>query len=258
MVSSDSITRRGALKQILAGATAAGLGPVAYCGEPTTHGAFVERQPTGAEIWQVTTEEMSQSNIYCEVPYCSSDSRYFVYARTNPELKVNRTEFMSVELGTWKQHRLDTARSLSGCAISHDGLFYYIRQAEDGGTVLKRADLADGTTAEVYRFQDGLSIRSLGTVSTDRRYFAGGTMTELGWKMFDVALVAGGLVLASVIAAQTVVTEALALWCFFLVQSLHPIFGEGDLIAANDGPKPTPDEDDAFTAARDEILSAIG
>ncbi len=189
MVSSDSITRRGALKQILAGATAAGLGPVAYCGEPTTHGAFVERQPTGAEIWQVTTEEMSQSNIYCEVPYCSSDSRYFVYARTNPELKVNRTEFMSVELGTWKQHRLDTARSLSGCAISHDGLFYYIRQAEDGGTVLKRADLADGTTAEVYRFQDGLSIRSLGTVSTDRRYYAGGTMTELGWKMFDVALV---------------------------------------------------------------------
>ncbi len=77
-------------------------------------------------------------------------------------------------------------------------------------------------------------------------------------KMFDVALVAGGLVLASVIAAQTVVTEALALWCFFLVQSLHPIFVEGDLIAANDGPKPTPDEDDAFTAARDEILSAIG
>ena len=77
-------------------------------------------------------------------------------------------------------------------------------------------------------------------------------------RMFDVALVAAGLGLASVIAAQTVVTEALALWCFFLVQSLHPVFVEGDLIAANEGPKPTPDEDDAFTAARDEILSAIG
>jgi hypothetical protein len=77
-------------------------------------------------------------------------------------------------------------------------------------------------------------------------------------RMFDVALVAAGLILASVIAAQTVVTEALALWCFFLVQSLHPVFVEGDMIAGNDGPKPTPDQADAFTAARDEILSAIG
>ena len=54
------------------------------------------------------------------MPYCSRDSRYFVYARTNPELKLNRTEFMAVELGTWKQHRVDTARSLSGCAVSAD------------------------------------------------------------------------------------------------------------------------------------------
>jgi len=189
MAARRSVTRRAALRRILAGAAAAGVGRVAYCGEPAAHGVFVERQPTGADVWQVTTEEMSQSNIYCEVPYCSRDSRYFVYARTNPNLKLNRTEFMAVELGTWKQHRLDTAGSHSGCAISPDGLFYYVKQADDGGGVLMRADLADGTTAEVYRFQERLVIRSLGTVTADRRYYAGGTMVEPGWKTFDIALV---------------------------------------------------------------------
>ena len=64
--------------------------------------------------------------------YCSRDSRYFVYARRNPALKTNRTEFMRVELGSWKQQRLDTAISISGCAISHDGVFYYLKQADDG------------------------------------------------------------------------------------------------------------------------------
>jgi len=189
MAASESVTRRIALRRILAGAAAAGVGRVAYCGEPTAGGVFVEQQSTGAEIWQVTTEEMSQSNIYCEVPYCSRDSRYFVYARKNPKLKVNRTEFMAVELGTWKQQRLDTARSLSGCAISPDGLFYYVKQADDGGAVLMRADLAGGTTAEIHRFHGALSIRSLAAVTADRRYYAGGTMTEPGWKMFDIALV---------------------------------------------------------------------
>jgi hypothetical protein len=150
---------------------------------------FIERQPTGAEIWQITTEELNQSNIYCEVPYCSRDSSHFVYARTNPDLKTNCTEFMAVELGSWKQHRLDTGRSLSGCAVSTDGLFYYVKQTDDGSNLLMRADLADGATAEVHRFQEGLSIRSLGTVTTDRRYYAGGAMTEPGWTMFDVALV---------------------------------------------------------------------
>ena len=87
------------------------------------HGLFVETQSTGAEIWQVTTEDFDQSNIYCEVPYCSRDSKYFLYARRNPARSVNRTEFMVVELGTWKQHLLDTSTGLSGCAIRPDGAF---------------------------------------------------------------------------------------------------------------------------------------
>jgi hypothetical protein len=183
------MTRRTLLRRSLAGAATLGMGRAVHGAAPTTGGTLVERQPTGAEIWQVTKADRNPSNIYCEVPYCSRDSRYFVYARTNPDSKVNRTEFMVVELGTWKQHRLDTATSLSGCAMSSDGLFYYVKRAAAGDAVLLCADLAAGTLTEVYEFQNGLTIRSLGTVTTERRYYAGGTMTEPGWKVFDVALV---------------------------------------------------------------------
>jgi len=186
-----TIIRRTAIRRMLAGTAAVAVTPAIGLGEgPASGGAIhVERQSTGAEIWQVTTEELSQSNVYCEVPYCSRDSRYFVYERTNPKLSQNRTEFMVVELGTWKQHRLDTSIGLGGCAISHDGLFSYLKRADDGEVDLMRADLADGSIEKVYRLQEGVRIRSLGTVSTDRRYYAGGTMVEPGWTMFDVLLV---------------------------------------------------------------------
>jgi hypothetical protein len=156
---------------------------------PGPDGRFVEKQETGSEVWQVTTEEFDQSNIYGEVPYCSRDSRYFVYARRNPALKVNRTEFMVVELGTWKQERLSTGISISGSAISRDGLFYFLKRGNDGSSDLMRARLEDGEFNPVYRLPKDLAIRSLGTVTNDGRYYAGGTKTGPGWKMFDITLV---------------------------------------------------------------------
>ena len=186
-----TITRRTAVRQMAAAAAGvAGANGIGFAVQPTSQaGVHVERQPTGAEIWQVTTDEFSQSNIYCEVPYCSRDSRYFVYQRTNPKLSRNRTEFMVVELGTWKQHLLDTSIGLGGSAISHDGLFYYLKQADQGELDLVRADLADGSTQRIYRLKDDVRVRSLGTVTTDRRYYAGGTKVDPGWTMFDVLLV---------------------------------------------------------------------
>lgn len=67
----------------------------------------------------------------------------------------------------------------SGCAISHGGLFYYLKQADDGSRDLMRADLENGQVTAVYRLPPGLVIRSLGTVTTDGRYYAGGTMTVM-------------------------------------------------------------------------------
>ncbi len=185
------IPRRTAIRRMLAASAAVGVPHTVGLGQQASaEGAVrVERQPTGAEIWQVTTEEFSHSNIYCEVPYCSRDSRYFVYQRRNPKLSANRTELMAVELGTWKQHRIDTCTGIGGSAISHDGLFYYLKQTDDGNLDLYRADLADGSIERVYRMADGVRVRSLGTVTTDRRYYAGGTKTDPGWSMFDVLLV---------------------------------------------------------------------
>jgi hypothetical protein len=95
---------------------------------------------------------------------------------------------MVVELGTWKQERLDTGVSISGTAMSHDGRFYFLKQAKNGATDLVRADLATGEREVVHRLKD-LKIRSLGTVPNHGRYYAGGTKTEPGWKMFDVGLI---------------------------------------------------------------------
>jgi len=186
------VTRRAMIGRVIGSAAGvAAAAGMSYRRRPTSAqgGVFVERQSTGSEIWQVTTEEFSQSNIYCEVPYCSGNSRYFVYARTNRKLSGNRTEFMVVELGTWKQHRLDTAASTSGCAISPDGTFYYLKQVGDGELELMRADLATGTPEKVYRLQHGLRIRSLGTVSSDGRRYAGGTLEDPRWTMFGIALI---------------------------------------------------------------------
>lgn len=189
----DRISRRTALRQMALGSAGlAGFATVARAGsgqEPKAAAHFVERQASGAEIYQVTTEEFSQSNIYCEVPYCSSDSRRFVYQRTNPNLSGDRTELMVVELGTWKQERLDVTTGLGGSAITHGGLFYYFKNSPDGQRDLMRADLADGRIDHVHRLQDGLRIRSLGTVTTDGRYYAGGTKIDDGWEMFDIALI---------------------------------------------------------------------
>lgn len=92
---------------------------------PLAAGAVrLERQTTGSEIWQITTERFQQSNIYCESPCCSGDSKYFIYERKNPRLKGrNKTELSVVEIGTGKQHLLDAAIGISGSAISRNGVF---------------------------------------------------------------------------------------------------------------------------------------
>jgi len=102
------MTRREALRRTALGtAVSAAAGRLGAADAPSSgrsgkqpgRGVFVERQATGSAIWQVTTEEFSQSNIYCEVPYCDAASRYFVYQRRNARLANNRTELMVVELG---------------------------------------------------------------------------------------------------------------------------------------------------------------
>lgn len=195
----QTITRRRALRRLAAataGITAGTIVPhrrqvraASKAGRGSrTAATLVEQLPSGVEVWQVTAEEVPHSNIYCEVPYCSRDGGRLVYQRTALQRGPNRTEFVVVELGTWKEELLDTAVSLSGCAITPDGYFYYQKRQDDKLLVMQ-ADLATGQKQPVYEMQQGLTIRSLGTVSADHRYYAGGTKTDAGWSMFDILLV---------------------------------------------------------------------
>jgi len=151
----------------------------------------VERQPTGSEIWQVTHEQFMQTVIYCEISYGSRDSRYFVYQRKNPKLPgKNHTEFMVVEMGTWKQHRLDVSIGTPGCAMSHNGVFYYLKHTGGDALDLMRADLVEGKPQKVYRLERERLTGSLGTVTTDGRYYARGVCPlDDQWKTFGIRLV---------------------------------------------------------------------
>ena len=171
-------------------AASVGLASPGNRSTPATGAIRLERQSTGSEIWQITAEQFTQSNIYCELPYCSGDGRYFVYERRNPRLEGdNKTELMAVELGTWKQHRLDAAAGLTGCAISHEGVFYYLKRAGRKTLNLMKADLADGVPEKIYQMPDEGRLTSLGTVSASGRYYACGKRLSDHYRMFGIMLI---------------------------------------------------------------------
>lgn len=155
----------------------------------TTGGKLIESLPSGVEVWQVTTEEMPQSNIYCEVPYTSADGKRFVYWRRNRTVQGgNRIEFVVVEFGTWQQEKLDEARTISGCAITPDGHFYYIRRGE-APQELWRADLSSGKKEHVCNVPEETPLTSLGTVTSDHRYYACGTRTDPTFQTFEILFI---------------------------------------------------------------------
>lgn len=209
------VSRRRALVRLAAGAAgAAGVsalrprllaamdappGPSRPSGPPRP--SVIGTSPAGAEIWQVTTEERRHSNIYCEVPYCSRSSRRFVYEREIRESGQspgahagagdgpNRTELVAVELGTWKEDRLDVTTGLGGSAISHDGILYYLKRSGDRDLDLMRADIDDGRPERVYRRKMEPWVRSLGTISADGRRYAGGVRLADDWSLFGIVVV---------------------------------------------------------------------
>ncbi len=188
------ITRRTAIRAIGAGlAGAAGL-PALLRAAQRDNGKprVVETPPGGVEIWQVTTEEQRHSNIYCEIPYCSRDGKRFVYERRNPKRKDgNPTEFVVVELGTWKRDVLDAGYEggIRATAITHDGAFYYLKRTDNNGLHLMRVDLDSGKTEPVHNFAYGTWLQTLGTVSGDKKHYAVGVRLDEQRKQFGILLV---------------------------------------------------------------------
>ena len=164
---------------------------ICAAGQVSARGAIcLGQESTGSEIWQITTKEFRQSNIYCEIPYCSGDGRFFVYERRNPKLSGrNKIELMVVELGTWKQYRLDETIGLGGSAISHDGMFYYLKQTEGKTLDLMRANMSKGLREKIYQIEDKRDIISFGTVSADGNYYAFGKRLGDDYQMFGILLI---------------------------------------------------------------------
>lgn len=186
----NPITRRTAIWQIAAGTFGFLSGfPFAFAEQRRRAGAIrVEEQPTGSVIWQITTQQTHHSNIYCEIPYCSRDSRYFVYERRNPALTVNRTEFVAVELGTWEERVVDTATGIGGCLVTREGVLYYVKQIGET-QYLMRADLPDGKPEQVVALTGGPWLGNLGTLSADGRYYARIKRLNDQWNLFGVVLI---------------------------------------------------------------------
>lgn len=134
-------------------------------------GVFIERQDTGAEIWQVTTEERSQWNIYCEMAYCSADSRYFVYDRSGGD-SMNPRDLVVVEIGTWEQRVVDWFMGVEGCAITPDGIFYYLKRMGDIRQLF-RIKFPYGKPEPVHEFHENPhhAPDNFGAVSHDHRYY---------------------------------------------------------------------------------------
>ena len=146
----------------------------------------VTEQDEGAVVYQVSEGPLEKSNIYCELPYCSADSRVFVYEQQNPETAPNTTEYCVCEFGTWKTEI--AGRGLGAPAITHQGMFYYRRVA--GNTQeLVRLDLATGDSQVIFEFPVDLKPRGLGTMSPDERYYAHGVTLSYDPQMFGIELV---------------------------------------------------------------------
>jgi len=145
------------------------------------------QQDTGSTVYQVTEDALSKSNIYCEIPYCSVDSRYFVFSQTNPEHDHNRAEYVICELGRWEMRV--GGRGAGGIAITHSGIFYYLRSANGGAMELVKLDLATGKSEVACALQEAIRPKSMGTVSPDGRLYAYGVVTDDKFREFGIEMV---------------------------------------------------------------------
>ena len=146
----------------------------------------IGEQDNGVVVYQVTEESLLKSNIYCELPYCSADSRIFVYERKNPEHAPNSTEYVTCEFGIWKAEV--AGRGLGGPAMTHAGVLYYRRVARSGEQELVRLDLCSGESEVILNFPESFQPRGLGAMSPDQRYYAYGVTLSYTPQMFGIEL----------------------------------------------------------------------
>ena len=148
---------------------------------------LIGERPNGVTVYQVTTDTHEKSNIYCELPYCSADSRVFVYEQKNPDTDPNTTEYVQCEFGSWKTRVI--GRGLGGPGMTHKGIFFYRRIVPGKCQELVRIDLGTGEERVIFEFPEDFKSRGLGTMSPDKRYYAYGVTLGYAPQMFGIELV---------------------------------------------------------------------
>ena len=147
----------------------------------------LDELPNGVELTQVTTDAFDKSNIYCELPYCSADSRVFVFEQKNPDHVPNTTEYVTCEFGTWKTKIIGHGKG--GPGMTHKGIFFYYRIVPNKCQELVRIDLGTGQESVIYEFPEDFQPRGLGTMCPNERYYAYGVTICYHPKMFGIELI---------------------------------------------------------------------
>ena len=122
-------------------------------------------QDNGVAVYQVTENPGIKSNIYCEIPWCSADSRYFVYDQQTGNTP-NSSEYILCEFGTWKTQPLGSGIRPT---MSHTGKFYYCTHTEAGVQEMRRVNLATAAQEAIWEFPGDFQCRGW-AVSRDERY----------------------------------------------------------------------------------------
>jgi len=158
------------------------------------------RQDTGSTVYQVTENSLPKSNIYCEIPYCSADSRYFVFSQDRPghvtdghpdrrdaSPPIFDSDYIVCEIGTWER-RLG-GRGCGGIAMTHRGIFYFLRRTKGESMELTRLDLETGESEVACELEGPLKVRGLATVSPSGRYYAYGVVTDDRYREYGIEMV---------------------------------------------------------------------
>jgi len=148
----------------------------------------LDAKEMGVEAYQVTEGNESVTNIYPEFIFCSNDGRFFVFLRFSHVNELNPAECVICEFGTWKMRV--AARTSGSVAVTRDGIFYLLRDCEDGGAEVVSFDIGTGDITMVKRLDKGfIRARSYGTVSPDHKYYVCGVVLDPKYKEFGIELI---------------------------------------------------------------------
>ena len=143
----------------------------------------LQEQDNGVTVYQVTENPGIKSNIYCEISWCSADSRYFVFDQQTGDGARNPSEYILCEFGTWKTERLGEGIRPT---MSHTGIFYYRTRTENGVQELRCVDLATGVQDALWEFPEDFQPRGWVAVSRDERYLVYGTLVSYDPQHFTI------------------------------------------------------------------------